>query len=102
MGTTPLMRLVPFSLKIETPIEEKAMSMLKVTGKEQVTVERDFEVDRRIHDEDSTTYKIANIILDGWMRAKVEDVYSGNAKHVAIAAAEVNDAFKKADAILAL
>jgi hypothetical protein len=82
--------------------EDDVMGMRKVTGKEQVTVDRDFDVDDRIHDDESAAWKIANIVLDGRMRAKVEYLYSGDAKFVSMAASEINDAFKKADAILAL
>lgn len=75
---------------------------MKIKAQKTVTVDVDYEVDDRIYHEDEMIYKIANIIIDDRMEGLINTVYSGEDKAVSWAVIEINEAFKKADKILAL
>jgi hypothetical protein len=76
---------------------------MKLTAKRQVEVVDEFEVDDRIHDEQCAAYKVADIIMGGTIGRTIERyIYSGDAGTVDAAVRKVNEAFAKADAVIAL
>lgn len=75
---------------------------MKFKYKKTVVVEEEIDVDERIYDEGQVTYNIANIILDGRMLRLYDELYHKDAGVVQNAAEQINEAFKKADAILKL
>lgn len=75
---------------------------MKFKYKKTVVVEEEIDVDERIYDEGQVTYNIANIILDGRMLRLYDELYHNDEMVVQNAAEQINEAFKKADAILKL
>lgn len=75
---------------------------MKFKYEKTVVVEEYVDIDDRIYEVGSTGYKIANIILDERMKRIYDDLYDKDARVVRNAAEQINDAFKKADAILKL
>lgn len=75
---------------------------MKIKYEKTVVVEEEIEVDERIYDEGQVTYSIANIILDGRMLRLYDEIYHKDEMIIRDAAEQINEAFKKADAILKL
>jgi hypothetical protein len=70
----------------------------EVTRKEKVV----FEVDERVCNEDTTVWKIANIILEKRLKNLRNDMYSDNITLVEYNIGKINEAFIMADEILEL
>ena len=75
---------------------------MKFKYEKTVVVEEEIDIDDRIYNEGSTGYKIANIILDERMKRIYDDLYDKDAGVIRNAAEQLNEAFKKADAIIKL
>ena len=76
---------------------------MQITIKRQRVIEETLDVDDRIYDEDGDACKIANVLLDGGMKRIIDrHLYSDEESSVDSAVRSINDAFKKADEILAI
>ena len=75
---------------------------MKFKYEKTVVVEEEIDIDDRIYNDHSAEYKIANIILDERMKRIYDDLYHKDAGVVQNAAEQLNEAFKKADAIIKL
>ena len=76
---------------------------MQITVKRQRVIEETLDVDDRIYEENSDACKIANVLLDGGMKRIIDrHLYSDNEGCVDSAVRSINDAFKKADEILAI
>lgn len=75
---------------------------MKFKYEKTVVVEAEIYIDDRIYNDNSVEFKIANIILDGRLNRIYEDLYHKDEMVIQDAAEKLNDAFKKADAILKL
>jgi hypothetical protein len=75
---------------------------MKFKYKKTVVVEEEVHVDDRVYNDESMTYRIANIILDGRLNYVYDDLYDKDPRVINNAAEKLNEAFKKADDILKL
>lgn len=76
--------------------------MVEITAIRQIKEKVSFSVDDRIYGEDEMVYKIANVILDDRLSSLIHTIYSNDYDPVSWSVEEINEAFKKADKILAL
>ena len=78
---------------------------MKITADYKVTEKRtqEFDVDSRICNDELMTYRVADIILDGRLQNLRNDLYEDDNLYVVERAVHIiNEAFSKADTILAL
>lgn len=67
-----------------------------------IVVEEEIDVDDRVYNDESMEYRIADIILDRRLNYVYDDLYDKDPRVINNAAEQLNEAFKKADAILKL